>query len=98
MGGENPKRNPNRGIERGCGAGRDRFCVRADGQLSPCIYIEESENFDLLADYWEKSTALQKLRSIEKNTVESCKDCCYNRFCLPCYYKNGAKSCKKDDE
>ena len=98
MGGANPVKNPNRGIERGCSAGRDRFCVRADGQLSPCIYIEESENFDLLADYWEKSTALQKLRSIEKNTVESCKDCCYNRFCLPCYYKNGAKSCKKDDE
>lgn len=86
MGGANPVKNPNRGIERGCSAGRDHLCIHADGQLSPCINIEESEAFDLLADYWEKSAALQKLRSIENNAAESCKDCIYKRFCLPCYY------------
>ena len=87
MGGENTKRNRNRGIERGCSAGRDRFCIHADGRLSPCIFIKEFENPDSLAAYWEKSETVQKLRSIKENTAESCKGCCYRRHCLTCYCK-----------
>lgn len=93
MGGENPKQNHNRGIERGCSAGRDRLCIHADGQLSPCINIGESEAFDSLAEYWEKSEKIQIIRSIEKSSAESCKDCCYKRFCLPCYCKNEGNTC-----
>ena len=93
MGGANPVKNPNRGIERGCSAGRDHLCIHADGQLSPCINIEESEAFDSLAEYWEKSERVQKLRSIENNAAESCKDCIYKRFCLPCYCQNERNTC-----
>ena len=93
MGGDNPKRNSNRGIERGCSAGRDHLCIHADGQLSPCINIEESEAFDSLAEYWGKSETVQKLRSIENNAAESCKDCIYKRFCLPCYCQNERNTC-----
>ena len=87
MGGSNTKRNRNRGVGRGCGAGRDRFCINADGRLSPCIFINEFENSNSLATYWEKSATLQKLRSIKENTAESCKGCCYRRHCLTCYCK-----------
>ena len=87
MGGSNTKRNRNRGVGRGCGAGRDRFCINADGRLSPCIFINEFENSNSLATYWEKSATLQKLRSIKENTAESCRGCCYRRHCLTCYCK-----------
>ena len=87
MGGEDPKKNPNRGIERGCGAGRDRLCIHATGKLSPCIYSYEAESSDSLAEYWENSEALQKLRRVEKPAAESCKDCRYQRRCLPCQLK-----------
>ena len=87
MGGENTKRNPNRGIERGCSAGRDRFCIHADGRLSPCMFIKETEQSDSLAAYWEESETVQKLRSIKENTAESCRGCCYRRHCLTCYCK-----------
>ncbi|MBR4376702.1 MAG: hypothetical protein IKS91_06750, partial [Spirochaetia bacterium] len=89
MGGANTKRNPNRGIERGCSAGRDRFCIHADGRLSPCIFINEFENSNSLATYWEESETVQKIRSIKENTAESCKGCCYRRHCLTCYCKQG---------
>ena len=89
MGGSNTKRNRNRGVGRGCSAGRDRFCIHADGRLSPCIFIKEFENSDSLATYWEKSEIVQKLRSIKENTAESCKGCCYRRHCLICYCKQG---------
>ena len=87
LGGEDPRRNTNRGIERGCSAGRDRFCIRASGRLSPCIYMEASETFNSLAAYWNHSETLQKLRSREKNTAAACKDCCYRRHCLSCECK-----------
>ena len=38
MEGEDPKRNGNRGIERGCEAGRSFMALRADGSFAPCLY------------------------------------------------------------
>ncbi len=82
IGGEDPKQNPNRGIERGCEAGRAFMAVRADGTLSPCLFLEERERWEKMKDYWEASSSLKNLR--EKDMPDVCKDCCYRRRCRPC--------------
>ena len=83
MGGADPKKNPNRGINRGCTAGRDHFCITASGNFSPCSFIP-AEKATSIADYWEKSPALEKLRAMEENRPSPCKGCRYERRCLPC--------------
>lgn len=60
--GPDPTKNANRGIERGCTAGRDHFCVRTDGKLTPCLKLGVAEEFGSLAEYWNESPALEKLR------------------------------------
>ena len=83
MGGENVKRNGNRGMNRGCTAGRDHFCITASGKFSPCSLLSD-EDSGRIADYWEKSPALEKLRVMEENRPSQCKGCRYERRCLPC--------------
>lgn len=83
MGGEDPKKNPNRGINRGCTAGRNHFCITANGNFSPCNFIPD-EKATSIADYWEKSSTLKDFRALEENHKELCKECCYKRRCLPC--------------
>ena len=83
MGGENVKRNGNRGMNRGCTAGRDHFCITASGKFSPCSLLSD-EDSGRIADYWEKSPALEKLRAMEENRPSQCKGCRYERRCLPC--------------
>ena len=85
LGGEEPTKNGNRGIERGCGAGRDRFCVTARGKLAPCICLKVGEEYSSLAEYWETSDTLQKLRTPDApRAYPSCDGCAYERRCLPC--------------
>ena len=83
MGGEDPKKNPNRGINRGCTAGRNHFCITSTGKFSPCKFIP-AEKANSIADYWEKSPTLKNFRALEENHKEICKACCYKRRCLPC--------------
>ena len=83
MDGADPKKNPNRGINRGCTAGRDHFCITSSGNFSPCSFIP-AEKATSIADYWEKSPALEKLRAMEENRPSPCKGCRYERRCLPC--------------
>ena len=83
LGGDNPKQNPNRGMIRGCTAGRDHFCITATGKFSPCSLLSD-EAVTSIADYWEKSPALEELRAMEENRPSSCKGCRYERRCLPC--------------
>ena len=83
MGGEDPKKNPNRGINRGCTAGRNHFCITATGKFSPCSFIPDAEATSI-TDYWEKSSTLKNFRALEENHKELCKNCCYKRRCLPC--------------
>lgn len=84
MGGAEVRRNNNRGIERGCTAGRDHFCITATGKFSPCSVFGAEEEFNSLKEYWEKSPVLEKFRTMEKSRESSCKGCCYERRCLPC--------------
>ena len=83
MGGADPKKNPNRGVNRGCTAGLNHFCITSTGKFSPCSFIPD-EVATSIADYWEKSPTLKNFRALEENHKELCKDCCYKRRCLPC--------------
>ena len=94
MEGPDPKRNGNRGIERGCGAGRSSMALRADGSFAPCLYLKFSrtdllchtkagDEINTLKDYWDLSPELQTLRK-NGETRQYCEGCCYERRCLPC--------------
>ena len=100
MEGEDPKRNGNRGIERGCEAGRSFMALRADGSFTPCLYWtlenagsdEGSKGLKKLTDYWEHSQELQVLREKEEDRP-SCAGCCYERRCLPCLALKDSACC-----
>ena len=81
LGGEDPKQNPNRGVMRGCEAGRTFFAVRADGSFSPCLHLAKREKAESLQGYWE-SPSMEDFRKMA--TPEGCWDCIYRRRCLPC--------------
>ena len=83
MEGSDAKKNANRGIERGCTAGRDHFCVLPSGKVVPCAYLDNEEEYDNLAEYWNESSVLKDLR-ISKVRAKSCEGCSYKRRCLPC--------------
>lgn len=80
--------NKNQGISRGCGAGRDGIAVSVDGKLTPCRHLELEEEWDSIAEYWEKSPLLKKLRSVEDAPSEPCSQCGYRKYCLPCMAGN----------
>ena len=82
MGGEDPKRNPNRGISCGCEAGRSFCAVRVDGKFSPCLYLIAAGEEGSLVDYWNRSLTLEGLRETENS--ETCGTCTYVRRCRPC--------------
>ncbi|MBQ9365892.1 MAG: hypothetical protein IJT82_08955 [Schwartzia sp.] len=83
MEGDDPKRNGNRGIERGCTAGRNHFCVLPTGKITPCKFLAKAEEYDSLAACWTESPALQAMRE-HGEPPKSCASCAYERRCLPC--------------
>lgn len=81
---DNEKKNLERIIRKGCTALRDHFCIKATGKFAPCRYLYATEDFDSIAEYWEKSSELKKFREQEKNRESSCENCFYKNRCLPC--------------
>ena len=81
MGGEDAKQNANRGVKRGCAAGRDHFCVRPDGSFAPCADYGKAESYGSIMEYWEHSPVLDALRDVQ---TPDCPNCAYRRRCLPC--------------
>lgn len=81
MGGEDAKQNANRGVKRGCAAGRDHFCVRPDGSFAPCADYGKAESYSSIMEYWEHSPVLDALRDVQ---TPDCPNCAYRRRCLPC--------------
>ena len=95
--GPDPKYNANRGIERGCEAGRSFMALGADGRFVPCLHWKSGETLqrelqsdrgdgdttENLVEYWEHAPALQALRE-NGETRQHCAGCCYERRCLPC--------------
>lgn len=80
--------NMNRGISRGCGAGRDGISISVDGMITPCRHLEFKEEFKTIKDYWEHSTVLKQLRQVEDEPKEPCKGCGYQKYCIPCMAVN----------
>ena len=76
--------NRNRGISRGCGAGRDGISVNVDGKLTPCRHLDIPEEWPSIQDYWEKSGVLSRLRSISAEPEGACVSCKFHRYCIPC--------------
>jgi pyrroloquinoline quinone biosynthesis protein E len=76
--------NLNRGIRRGCCAGRDQISVSVDGKLTPCRHLDVREEYDSILEYWEKSPFLAELRKVEDKRREPCLGCRYENNCLPC--------------
>lgn len=76
--------NLNRGVVRGCGAGRDGISVSVDGKLTPCRHLEIEEEWDDILAYWEGSETIKTLRAMEDVPEEPCDRCKYQRYCLPC--------------
>ena len=81
MGGEDPRRNPNRGIESGCMAGRAFFAVRPDGSFTPCLEKSEKKGVknETIKDYWEELAT-----DLCDSHTDSCGGCHYKRRCRPC--------------
>jgi len=80
--------NMNVGKYKGCGAGRFCFSVNVDGQLSPCRHLDFFEEYETIEDYWNNSSVLQRLRDVENDKREPCKNCCYNNYCRHCLATN----------
>jgi radical SAM protein with 4Fe4S-binding SPASM domain len=81
MGGEDAKQNANRGVARGCTAGRDHFCVRPDGSFAPCADYGKAESYGAIMEYWDHSPVLNALCGVQS---PDCPNCAYRRRCLPC--------------
>ena len=90
MGGEDPRRNPNRGIESGCMAGRAFFAVRPDGSFTPCLEISETgtktsdtdgteADTITIKEYWEELAS-----TLCDSHADTCGGCHYKRRCRPC--------------
>lgn len=76
--------NENKGLLRGCGAGRDGLSITCEGRLIPCRHLDISEEWTSIKEYWEKSELLKKLREIYDKPAGKCFGCEYNKNCLPC--------------
>lgn len=76
--------NLNRGIAKGCGAGRDGISISVDGKITPCRHIEIKEEYKTIREYWDNSIVLKQLRQMEEKMEEPCAACNYKKYCLPC--------------
>ena len=79
---------PNGGRLSACGCPSSKIAVRADGAIVPCSLLAHSElgriNQDSLAEIWERSPALNRLRNrhtIPLTGFESCAECSYIPYC-----------------
>ena len=80
--------NMNRGVAKGCVAGRDAASLNVDGLFIPCRHLDFDEDYDDLRDYWQNSEVLQTLRTVEENPGPPCNNCEFSNFCLPCLAVN----------
>ncbi len=76
--------NLNRGIDKGCQAGRDSLSVSVDGKLTPCRHLEIEEDHGSIAEYWRESKVIRQLLTVENDARPPCQGCGYERYCLHC--------------
>lgn len=80
--------NTNRGISKGCGAGRDALSVNVEGKLTPCRHLEIAEDYQDIQSYWKDSMVLKKLRTVEEEQRTPCRNCRFHLYCIPCMAVN----------
>jgi pyrroloquinoline quinone biosynthesis protein E len=74
----------NTGIWRGCSAGRYTISLDVDGNFTPCRQLPLAEQFKTIAEYWNHSEILNKIRGIDDSPAKPCAGCAYERYCLSC--------------
>lgn len=68
----------------GCSAGRAMMAIGADGRFYPCSHLSsKAESFSSIAEYWNNSEILSKLREICL-VDEPCCNCIYVNKCTAC--------------
>jgi SynChlorMet cassette radical SAM/SPASM protein ScmE len=79
---------PNGGRLTSCGCSRNKLAVRSDGAIVLCNMLAHSElgriNRDSLADIWQHSPTLNRLRdrhTIQLTDFEFCAGCAYIPYC-----------------
>lgn len=103
--------NRNKGIMAGCTAGRYLMAIDVEGRFMPCRHLPFPEKYPSIKEYWNDSATLRKLRVIEENIKDPCRNCKYMKNCLSCRatsiklyddFYAGDKMCpvpkKKDEE
>ncbi|WP_347490406.1 radical SAM protein [Desulfoscipio sp. XC116] len=69
----------------GCPAGREYMAISADGKLLPCRHLyHHGEKWPGIADYWNNSRGLDRLRTTEENVAYPCSDCGHLPRCRTC--------------
>ncbi len=69
----------------GCGAGRFYFAIKANGNITPCVFfplVVGNVRVDDLEDLWKKNEVFEALR--DKDKIEGCGECIYRYVCGGC--------------
>ncbi|MEM4472456.1 MAG: radical SAM protein [Archaeoglobaceae archaeon] len=69
----------------GCGAGRFYFAIKANGDITPCVFfplVVGNVRFDDLEDLWKNNRVFEDLRN--KDKIEGCGECDYRYVCGGC--------------
>ncbi|MEM1578339.1 MAG: radical SAM protein [Archaeoglobaceae archaeon] len=69
----------------GCGAGRFYFAIKANGNITPCVFfplVVGNVRVDDLEDLWKKNEVFEALR--DKDKLEGCGNCDYRYVCGGC--------------
>ena len=73
-----------RSILSGCQAGISVAAITLDNQYMPCLHLMHPERYASLAEYWENSEILAKLRNKDKMNSGYCAGCQYISNCKYC--------------
>lgn len=75
-----------------CGAGVDSMCVAADGEFYPCSgfqgYPLGNAHSHSVADVWNNSEAIKKLRAVAWKDFPKCLKCEAKSYCAMCMVRN----------
>ena len=75
-----------------CGAGVDSMCVAADGEFYPCSgfqgYPLGNAHSHRVADVWNNSEAIKKLRAVAWKDFPKCLKCEAKSYCAMCMVRN----------
>jgi radical SAM protein with 4Fe4S-binding SPASM domain len=69
----------------GCGAGRFYFAIKANGDITPCVFfplVIGNVRNDNIEKLWKKSKVFKALRN--KDKLEGCGKCDYRYVCGGC--------------